>query len=145
MRVLMRRTVVTFGLIAAMTLALPAPAQTAEEDGRLVRAVINAQFQAFADDDADAAFETATPMVRSAMGHPLRFLAMVRGTYPMIYRPASTRFLDLQVQGRTAFQLVRVADPKGQLWLALFALERQPDASWRISGCSVSESRWEPA
>jgi hypothetical protein len=132
-------------LLALGMLAGGASAQSPGDDRRGVRAVVSAQFEAFADDDADAAFATATPTVRSAMGHPLRFLAMVRGTYPMLLKPASIRFLDTELQGRHAFQLVRLTDTQGRPWLALFALERQADQSWRIAGCSVSEARWQPA
>lgn len=129
-------------LILGCAAACPAFGDEGDVDG--IRRVITAQFQAFADDDADAAFETATPRVRSSMGHPGRFLAMVRGHYPMVYRPASYAFLDVELKARQAWQLVRVSDLHGKAWVALFHLERQPDGSWRIGGCTVNEMRWQP-
>jgi len=126
------------------TASLAAAAAPADEENQRIRAVILAQLEAFADDDADAAFDTATPGVREAMGHPGRFLAMVRGIYPMVVRPASVAFLEVELQAREAWQLARIVDGSGKPWLALFILERQPDGKWRIGGCSVSEMRGQP-
>lgn len=120
-----------------------APLSDMEADA--VRQVIVAQLQAFAEDDADSAFATATPAVREAIGNPGRFLAMVRGAYPMVYRPAAVAFLKPEEESGTVMQLVQITDDDDKSWLALFALERQPDASWRISGCIVTENRWRAA
>ena len=38
-----------------------------------------------------------------------------------------------------------LTDSDSKTWLALFAMERQPDNSWRISGCLVAENRWRSA
>ena len=133
-----RRALLLFGC------AWACPALAGEPDTEGIRHVIARQFQAFADDDAEAAFETATPGVRKSMGHPGRFLALVRGTYPMVYRPETYAFLDVELKAREAWQLVRLVDAGGKAWVALFALERQPDGSWRIGGCAVNEMRWQP-
>jgi hypothetical protein len=120
-----------------------APLDDAEADA--VRQVVVAQLQAFAEDDADSAFATATPGVREAIGNPMRFLAMVRGAYPMVYRPATFAFLKPEEDEGTVLQMVTITDGEDKSWIALFALERQPDASWRISGCAVAENPWHPA
>jgi hypothetical protein len=117
-----------------------APLAPEQEDK--VREVIFAQLAAFAIDDADRAFETATPAVREAIGSPGRFLAMVRGAYPMVYRPAAVSFHKPDEDEGTVLQLVEIRDGNDKSWLALFALERQPDETWRISGCVVTENRW---
>jgi hypothetical protein len=117
-----------------------APLNDTEADA--VRQVVVAQLQAFADDDADSAFATATPGVREAIGEPGRFLAMVRGAYPMVYRPATVAFLKPEEDSGTVLQMVRITDGDDKSWIALFALERQPDATWRISGCVVTENPW---
>jgi hypothetical protein len=116
-----------------------------ESEADAVRRVVVAQLQAFADDDADSAFATATPGVREAIGNPLRFLAMVRGAYPMVYRPASVGFLKPEEDDGTVLQMVTITDGDDKSWIALFALERQPDATWRISGCVVTENPWRSA
>ncbi|TFZ04139.1 DUF4864 domain-containing protein [Ramlibacter humi] len=108
-----------------------------------VREVIVAQLSALATDDADKAFETATPEVRAAIGSSNRFLAMVRAAYPMVYRPASVSFLKPEEEDGSVLQLVEIKDGDDKSWLALFALERQPDQTWRISGCVVAENHWQ--
>jgi hypothetical protein len=114
----------------------------AEGEAQKVQRVIVLQLEAFAEDDADGAFATATPAVREAIGNSGRFLAMVRGAYPMVYRPESVTFHKPEADEGTVLQLVEITDSNAKSWLALFALEQQPDASWRISGCVVSENRW---
>lgn len=130
----------------AASLSMRAGASPLDEtDARAVRLVVTTQLQAFADDDADSAFATATPGVREAIGNPLRFLAMVRGAYPMVYRPATVAFLKPEEDEGTVLQMVTITDGDDKSWIALFALERQPDASWRISGCVVAENPWRSA
>lgn len=141
-----------FFLRLALLLALASTAATAsmradatplsDTEADAVRQVVMTQLQAFAEDDADSAFATATPRVREAIGNPMRFLAMARGTYPMVYRPAAVVFLKPEEDAGTVLQLVNITDGADKSWLALFALERQPDASWRISGCVVAENHW---
>lgn len=117
-------------------------APLSEADTRMVQGVISAQFEAFAQDDAERAFDTATPQVRQAIGSSGRFLAMVRGAYPMVYRPATVTFYKAEIEQGSVLQLVEIRDEDAKSWLALFALEQQPDATWRISGCVVAENRW---
>jgi len=137
-----------FLLIAVMLAALgvhlrAVAAPLPEEEADKVREVIVAQLSALAVDDADRAFETATPEVRAAIGSSNRFLAMVRRAYPMVYRPAQVSFHKPQQEQGSVLQLVEIRDGEDKSWLALFALERQPDRSWRISGCLVAENPWQ--
>lgn len=115
-----------------------------ENEAQSVRLIIVTQLQAFSHDDADGAFETTTPGVREAIGDARHFLAMVRGAYPMVYHPASVTFMRSEMLGGNVLQLAEIIDGQGKSWLALFSLEQQPDASWRISGLVVAESRWLP-
>lgn len=141
---------IRFFVMVAMALAtsgamLAHAGPLAEEETQKIQGVIVAQLEAFAEDDADGAFQTATPSVREAIGNSGRFLAMVRGAYPMVYRPASVTFHKPEADDGTVLQLVEITDADAKSWLALFALERQPDASWRISGCVVTENPWKAA
>ena len=117
------------------------PAHEAEQ----VRKVILAQVQAMADNDAERMFETTTPRVRAAVGSSGRFLSMMLGAYPMVYQPSAMNFHPPHRKSDGAFQLVEIMDRDDHSWLAVFILERQPDASWRISGCAVTENPWKPA
>ncbi|MBA2964067.1 MULTISPECIES: DUF4864 domain-containing protein [Ramlibacter] len=114
-----------------------------EVEAAKVREVIVAQIAALQEDDADGAFQTATPSVQQAIGSSGRFLAMVRGAYPMVYRPASVSFHKPEEEDGSVLQMVEIKDDEDKSWLALFALELQPDRSWRISGCLVAENPWQ--
>ena len=129
--------------LAAASMQLKARAETlAEPEVQRVQQVIMAQFQAFKEDDAEAAFLTATPEIREKIGDSARFLALVRGSYPMIYRPAGIGFLAPEMDKGHVIQIVSIRDDDDKTWLALFSLVQQPDMSWRISGCVVAENDW---
>ncbi len=121
--------------------AEPLPAPEVER----VRAVVMAQLQAFATDDAEAAFAVAAPSVRQAVGDSTRFLDLVRGNYPMVYRPAGFGFLPPEKEDGQVLQLVSLRDNDGVTWLAVFSLEQQPDMAWRINGCIVAQNTWRAA
>jgi hypothetical protein len=145
----MNRQYVRFLALIAMALAALSAhvravgAPLSEAEATRVREVVVAQLAALAVDDADRAFETATPEVRAAIGSSNRFLAMVRGAYPMVYRPATVSFHKPREEDGSVLQLVEIKDGNDKSWLALFALERQPDKTWRISGCVVAENHWQ--
>ena len=135
----MRTWISTFFLFAA-TLGFVEAAPTAEvsaTEAKSVRAVVQAQLKALAADGAKAAFAFAAPKIRDMFGTPENFIAMVRGGYPVVYRPASIAFLKPERVADGIVQGVHLTDADGTLWLALYHLERQPDKSWRISGCEV--------
>ena len=116
-------------------------AAVSQADTQGARAAIQAQLKAFAADDAKRAFSFATPQLRQMFGTPENFIEMVRNGYPVVYRPASVAFLKPERDGSALVQAVHMTDADGVLWLALYHLERQPDKSWRISGCQVVEAK----
>ena len=111
------------------------------KDAQLVRSVIEAQLAAFAKDDATKAFSFAAPNIRSSLKSADKFMAMVRASYPVVYRPASTLFLPAQVDGMQALQKVQMSDAKGEAWIAVYTLEKQKNKAWRITGCLVVENK----
>ena len=133
---------------AMLALAQPAFAQSvAPEDARAVRAVIEAQLDAFKRDDAARAFSFASPGIRSMFDTPVNFMQMVRSQYAVVYRPASVTFGEARVLEGQLTQMVVFTDAQAQRWLALYPMERQPDGSWRIDGCILerAEARRGPA
>ena len=129
--------------LAVASMQLKARAEPlADVEAQRVRAVVTAQLKAFSEDDAEAAFATATPSVRDALKKPERFIALVQGNYPMVYRAAGFAFLPPQREDGQVLQMVSIRDDEGKTWLALFSLEQQPDMSWRIGGCIVAENDW---
>jgi hypothetical protein len=116
------------------------PSSVPAADFRSVRAVIEAQLDAFGADDADRAFSFAAPSIRQMFGSAERFIEMVRSSYPAVYRPASVAFLVPERQGPDVVQGVHLTDRNGTLWLAVYQLQRQPDGAWRIGGCQLVEA-----
>jgi len=139
-----RRALVNALWLAASAFTLPTVAAPAEPvaavDARAVRAVVEAQLAAFAADDAKRAFSYAAPSIRDMFGTPDRFLAMVRTSYPAVYRAAGAIFLAPERLQGQVLQGVQLTDASGVLWIAVYQLERQPDKNWRISGCNVQPS-----
>jgi hypothetical protein len=128
--------------VRALLLALAplfASAQTPlpPADARAVREVVEAQLDAFRRDDAVRAFSYASAGIRAVFGTPENFVAMVRTSYAVVYRPQSVRFEAAVVMEGVVVQPVRMTDGEGRAWLAVYALLRGPDGEWRIDGCSL--------
>jgi hypothetical protein len=110
-------------------------APVSEQDTRDAQQVVQAQLAAFAADDAEQAFSYATDGIRAQFGTAAQFIRMVRGAYPVVYRPRAVVFLKPDVDDDTLVQPVHMTDPSGATWLAVYQLQRQADKSWRIGGC----------
>jgi hypothetical protein len=123
-----------FLCLLVLLLSLPALAQDAGER-QTIRGVIERQIEAFKRNDGREAFSYATPQLQAQFGSVDVFMSMVRSGYAPVYRPRQYRFEELRtIDGRIA-QPVHVVGPDGQAKLALYFMERQPDGTWRISGC----------
>jgi len=107
-------------------------------EARAVRAVVEAQLKALAEDRDAQAFAYATPRIKSQFHDAGTFAQMVRNSYPMLIRPASISFFQAQIQQGIVAQAVQFRDREGRIWRAVYELQRQPDKSWRINGCAVA-------
>ncbi len=126
-------------LLAALVLPSAQAAQPAlaPADEKAVVAVVQAQLDAFAADDASKAFSFAAPTIQKMFGSAPRFLAMVREQYPVVYRPSSTAFFKPERQDDQVLLRVSMSDADGGQWLAVYSLQQQKDKRWRIAGCVV--------
>ena len=125
-------------LLLCGALARPAWAEAPPaRDAQAVRAVITAQLQALAADDAVRAFSYAAPAIRSQFGDAATFIGMVRQGYPVLIRPRATAFFQAEVVDGSVTQVVQLQGSDGSRWLATYQVQRQADRQWRISGCSV--------
>ena len=125
-------------LLAFMPLLASAQGTVTPADAKAVRAVIEAQLDAFRRDDAARAFSLATPGIRETFGSAENFLAMVRASYAVVYRPKSVIFETPQIIDDQLIQPVRLTDAEGRGWIALYPMQRQPDGSWRTNGCQLA-------
>ena len=125
----MRRLLLAVSLSAG--LATGAFAQSAE-----IEANIAAQIQAFKADDFVTAFTFASPNIQNFFGTPENFGAMVRNGYPMVWRPAEVRFLELREVAGALWQKVMITDGNGQLHVLDYQMIQQENG-WKINGVQL--------
>jgi hypothetical protein len=131
--------------LVAVTLAMLvlAPASRAEDiagaDRAAIQALIAGQIEAFRHDDGAAAWGYASPMIQGQFPTPDAFMGMVRKGYQPVYRPRSVTFGPIADTPAGPMQKVYVTGPDGRAYIAVYTLERQPDGSWKINGCSLTE------
>ena len=111
--------------------ALAAP--VSEQDTRDAQRVVKAQLDAFAADDAEQAFSYATDAIRAQFGTAAQFIRMVRGAYPVVYRPSAVVFLKPDAADDALVQSVHLTDSSGTTWLAVYRLQRQSGAGRRAA------------
>lgn len=128
--------VVLWGFISAAAFAQSISATEKTEFQR----IITAQISAFRVDDGPTAYSFAAPVVRNIFPTPEIFMSMVKRGYPQVYRPQSFNFTEALIDplGRPA-QKMLVVGPDGKTYEALYSMEKQPDGTWRISGCTLLE------
>jgi len=138
---MIRRRSLALATLAAMAVPLRAANDVAPADAKAVRVLIEAQLAAFASDDANKAYSYAAPGIQTMFGSADRFLAMVRESYPVVYRPASVAFLQPEWIDGKLIQRVQMSDVAGAPWIVVYELERQADRSWRIAGCVAARGQ----
>jgi hypothetical protein len=133
------RSVLMITLLAFMTLTASAQSISATENSEFQR-IIAAQINAFQADDGPTAYSFAAPVVRKIFPTPEIFMSMVKRGYGPVYRPKSFNFTEALIDpmGRPA-QKMLVVGPDGKTYEALYFMEKQPDGTWRISGCTLLE------
>lgn len=133
--------IVLAGLLAPLATAA---AVLPEAEARAVRAVVQAQLDALAADDAERAFSYASAPLQAQFGTASQFMAMVLGGYPMVVRPAAISFFQPETddsptaRASSVRQVVQLRDREGRLWKAVYILERSAGEEWRIGGCIVA-------
>lgn len=132
-------------VFVALLLFLLAPATAAggpvnDADRAEFQRIISEQIAAFRADDGPRAYSYAAPSIKRIFPSPEIFMRMVRQGYEPVHRPRSFRFGEaaLDPLGRPA-QRVTLVGPDGRTYEALYSMERQPDGSWRIDGCTLLE------
>ena len=128
--------IVLWGLMSAASLADSVSVVDKAEFQR----IITAQITAFRADDGPAAYDFAAPVVRNIFPTPEIFMTMVKQGYPQVYRPQSFKFTEALIDpvGRPAQKMI-VVGPDGKSYIALYSMEKQPNGTWRISGCTLLE------
>lgn len=133
------------GLLTAVMLVLGTARAGAldpvsDADRSAIRAVVDAQLEAFRADDGARAFSYASPSIQAMFQTPDRFMQMVRTGYPPVYRPRMVQFGQVIAYQGQPTQLVTLIAPDGEVVAAYYLMERQPDGIWRIDGCLLREA-----
>ena len=129
----------------ALVLLVVAGAATAhaqavsEADRAQIVATIQSQLDAFQRDDDVGAFSYASPMLQLQFQTPAFFMDMVKSGYMPVYRPRYVEFQGLDASGTEPVQDVYLVGPDGEPVIARYRMQRQPDGSWRISGCYLEK------
>jgi hypothetical protein len=64
-------------------------------------------------------------------------MSMVKNGYQPVYRQKSFAFGDIKQSGDRPVQEVTIIDLEGNVWTALYTMQKQPDGSWKISACTL--------
>ena len=128
----MRRFLMMIGLLAG--LSGPAAAQNAA-----IESVIDNQIDAFLADDFARAFSFASPVIRDLFRTPENFGVMVRKGYPMVWRPADVRYLELREIGGSLWQTVQVTDADGNVHLLDYQMIPGEDG-WKINAVQLLQA-----
>jgi hypothetical protein len=133
---------VLFALLLAThaLLAIGGEATLSAREWSAIQRVIADQRSALIAGDAEKAFTFAAPAIRDRLGDAKTFLAMVRGGYEAILSARYSEFVDGAVIGDAVIQPLRLVGRDDVVRVALYAMQRQSDGTWRISGCSISAS-----
>jgi hypothetical protein len=126
-----------FALFVCLLIGLATPAAWAGDDVSAAQAIIRSQEQAFARDDATTAYSYAAPALHATFPDADLFLSMVRQGYAPVYHHKSFEFGEGRAADGKIAQTVRIIDADGNPWDALYTLEQQSDASWKITGCML--------
>lgn len=137
-RILRHFVAVSIFLAAFLTVAAPAPRAAAESaaDAAAIEQTIRSQIAAIQQDDWAKAFTYASPMIQGIFETPENFSRMVRGGYPMVWRPRSFRAGDLTDGDRGIVQVMFFEDQDGRLFIADYFM-KLVDGEWRINGVQI--------
>lgn len=127
-------TRLVLALVLVMSGTLAAGAQNAQ-DGRNpdIEGTIQSQIDAFQVDDFATAFTFASPNIRRLFGNSDNFGTMVRQGYPMVWRPAEVRFLELRREAELLMQRVMIRDVNGVYHVLEYQMIAAGDG-WQING-----------
>ena len=132
------KAIVALALATAMSASI---ASAQESTAARSQAIIERQFDAFARDDAEAAYALADPTIKNMFGDADHFLAMVRDQYPPVYRHRSVEFGEFSELGDEASLKATIVDADNVVWTGLYSLRRAANGEWLISGCVLERSK----
>lgn len=128
-------------VLTSVFLAWPVGAAEVERaDKSAIEQTISDQLAAFAHDDGIGAYAFAAPNIRLFFPSAETFMAMVKQGYQPVYHNKSHVFSTLGAdQFGHPLQRVIITASDGKRYEAVYTMERQPDSTWKIAGCTLIE------
>ena len=121
---------------------MPSPSKKVDKaESLMVQAIVQRQLDAFARDDAAAAFALASSAIRMQFRTAENFLNVVKARYQPVYRHRVAFFTGTQRIDGLIVQSVRLTDADDRVWVALYRLKQEGDGQWRILGCELVETK----
>ena len=114
-----------FGMVLAFATAFGAMAQQADIESKA--------------DDFEGAFAYASPNLQMMFQSTENFKRMVTTGYPMVWKHAEVRFLDLREIAGAQWQKVQVTDLKGFTYLLDYQMVETPEG-WRIAAVQLLDA-----
>jgi hypothetical protein len=130
LRVVLSLILITFTAFAAPAQETPVPA---------IQTTIQNQFNAFLQDDVATAFTFASPTIKGMFGTAEQFGQMVQQGYPMVWRPADVKYLELRNVAGNLWQRVMVTDQAGRVHMLDYQMIETPEG-WQINGVQLLPS-----
>ena len=116
-------------------------AHAGEAEVRAAQAAIDGQLKALLADDGPGAYTFAAPNVKQLFPTVEAFMGMVTNGYPPVRRPKNYAFGKVEeMDGASIVQQVLIVGPDGKDYEAVYTVQRQPDGSFLITGCSLRAS-----
>ena len=133
----MPRILLTALIFCLMLLPLRAE-NLSPADQQAIQSTIQAQLNAFAVDDSATAYAQAAPLVKNFFPDVNTFMTMVKRGYAPVYRNTNRNFGKVFEDniGRPTMRVVLTAED-GKRYEAIYAMEKQPDGTWKIAGCAL--------
>ena len=101
--------------------------------------MIQSQIEAFLAVDFETAFTFASPNIQGLFGTPERFGMMVRQGYPMVWRPADVRYVELAEIGGQVWQRVMITDQAGAVHMLGYQMIESGEG-WQINGVRILQA-----
>jgi Domain of unknown function (DUF4864) len=128
-------------IVFALLFILPVRAEDlSPADKTNVQAVIAGQLEAFKAGDGPKAYSFAAPYVTKVFPTVDVFMRMVKGGYGPIFSNSKYGFgtVTTDTLGRPT-QHVTITAADGKRYEAVYAMQQQPDGSWKIAGVQMVE------
>ena len=133
-------------LLAFSFLSLNSLAETellSDTDKISIKTVVSSQLQAFTEDDAIEAFSYASPKIQSIFRNADNFIAMVKESYPSVYRPRNINIGTVEIYRGIPILLVYLVGPDGKFVTANYEMQKQPNKEWKIDSCILTTAEAE--